>query len=608
MVEAILQIFISEQKAEAILANDVIELIFMVLFVTFTVTFVVHILLFNKLRKLRNYLNETGRMDIEPLRTIKEQFDHRQQEESVKVDTFVQEKFSSWCVFNVPVVNLIKMIQMTVSVFILIGVLGTFIGLTMSLGSIDAGGEQLVENVASVLAGIDVAFYTSIAGMGCSLIMTMLVKICNTEFLLTDMMLKVETNLAEEEQNGLARLIDVTEMIHSSINRLQETNQQSLQGIENSFQGFQDYTEGLQQSAEDLATFNQGLASNLEHFQVIFQRVGEMTEGFEQATAKLNDNFDQLFSYFNKMDERNDKVVTTFEKTYEKMKGTSEAQMETLRNFEDSVDDLKQFTSSVADGQSSVKHAFEKINQECRGLAEQMKAHNQEFKNIFGHDLSAKLSGMTKYLSEFSRDFQRVGDSITPLPQALEAMNQTQAEFRNQLTGQLDDLKRFNDEFHHHLKSHATETFMLEKHLQEATTTYEQVGIKNNQLIKEMNDTISQMQQGFQQRENQLDSNLTFMKDTLSRYVATLEGELGDKLDKVVRTIGDYMDVTNTGMKKEFKEIRQIVEEMQQTNGRYTNQTFTELNQEIQKLNQQLHAYSQETSKLNDAVRLSGHD
>lgn len=74
------------------------------------------------------------------------------------METFVQKKFSSWRMFNVPVVSLIKMIQMTVSLFILVGVLGTFIGLAMSLGSIDATGDQLVENVAFVLAGIDVAF------------------------------------------------------------------------------------------------------------------------------------------------------------------------------------------------------------------------------------------------------------------------------------------------------------------------------------------------------------------------------------------------------------------------------------------------------------------
>lgn len=173
---------------------------------------------------------------------------------------------------------------MTVSVFILIGVLGTFIGLTISLGSINATGSQLVENIAAVLSGIDVAFYTSIAGMGLSLFMTVLVKVLNTEYMLTDIMLKVESHLEGNEQDGISRLINVSETINQSIQHLQQTNQQSLTGIENAFAGFQEYTTGLQQSAKDLAAFNVGLSSNLEEFQELFHHMKEVTDGFGEST------------------------------------------------------------------------------------------------------------------------------------------------------------------------------------------------------------------------------------------------------------------------------------------------------------------------------------
>src|SRR5690625_5284621 len=175
MIQAFLEMFTTEQKAAAMLANPIIEFIFMLLFLLFVITVFVHFSLFMKLRTIRGHIKETNRMDIEPLRSFKEQFVEHQSEESVHVETFVQEKFSSWRLFNVPVINLIKMIQATVSIFILINVLRTFIGLTISLGSINSASDQLVENVASVLSGIDVAFYTSIVGMGFSLIMTVLV-------------------------------------------------------------------------------------------------------------------------------------------------------------------------------------------------------------------------------------------------------------------------------------------------------------------------------------------------------------------------------------------------------------------------------------------------
>lgn len=391
MVEAILKLFTSEQKATAMLANPMIEFIFMVLFVTFIIALIIHITLYQRLKNLRNHIKTTNRLDVEPLQTMQDQFQKKQAKESVKVETFIQEKFSDWRMYHIPVISLIKIIQMTVSIFILIGVLGTFIGLTFSLGSIDGTGDQLVENVAGVLGGIDVAFYTSIVGMGLSLIMTILVKVLNTEYMLTDIMLKTESILEGEEQHGLNRLIDVSEDINQSIIHLQKINQQSLQNMEAAFSGFQEYTTGLQQSAKDLASFNEGLSQNLEEFNQLFHSMKEVTNGFSEGTAKLNKNFDSLFSHFKKMDGRNERMTIAFEQTYEKVKQVAETQLETLTQFDASVVDLKDFTASMLQGQETIKHTFEKIHQHSNDLVKKMEAHNKEFKQVFGSDLTSSL-------------------------------------------------------------------------------------------------------------------------------------------------------------------------------------------------------------------------
>lgn len=588
MLESILQIFISEQKATDVLSNGVIAFIFAFLFITFVITCLIHVTLFAKLRKLRNHLKDTNRMDIIPLLEFKEEFDYRQQEDGVKVETFVQEKFSSWRVFSMPVVNLIKLVQMTVAVFILIGVLGTFIGLTMSLGSIDVGGEQLVDDIVSVLSGIDIAFYTSIAGMGLSLLMTVLIKILNTEYMLTDIMLKVESNLDETEQNNMGRLIAVSEMINNSILKLQKTNQKSLSGIENSFKGFQDYTIGLQRSAEDLAKFNNGLTKNLIDFNRLFDSMKKATVGFEASTSKLNHNFEQLFAYFKGMDGRNERMGTTFENTYRKIAEVSTTQMNTLNQFEDSVIELKGFTSSLLTEQQTIKGSYEKMNSKSYDMVKKLDEHNRDFKRIFGDDLVGKLAGITSYLSELTKEFDQFGDSIVQLPDALKTINQTQAEYKHLLGDRFDELKQFNKEFSHHLNAHKAESDSFEQHLNKATQSYEQVGFKNNQLISDINATITQMNQSFNQRENQLEMNVGILKDTLAKYVANLEGTLGDKLDKVSRNIGNAVDVTNEGVKKEFIQLRTLTEEIQQNSTRYTQQTLRELHQEIRKLNKHL--------------------
>lgn len=598
----------SEQQAQSILSNPLVEFIFMVLFLTFVAAVVVHFILYSKLRRIRNFIGATNSLDIDPLNKFQGEFEDKKALEAVKVETYVQKKFSSWCMFNVPVVSLIKMIQMTVSVFILVGVLGTFIGLAMSLGSIDATGDQLVENVAIVLAGIDVAFYTSIVGMGLSLVMTVITRVANTEYMLTDIMLKTESYLEGNEEDGMGRLIEVSETINASIVQLRETNQESLQNIVQSFKGFQEYTVGLQQSAKDLAKFNNGLSKNLQNFTVLFDGMKEVTAGFDNGVKKLNKNFDQLFIYFYKMDSRNERMTSAFTETYKKVAELSNSQTETLNQFQNSVVDLKDYFSSIANRQEAIHATFERTIVQSDNLVKMMKENNQQFKGIFGDDVSSKLSGINTYLKELRNDFDKLGNSIVRLPDALETINIAQGEYKNLLSDRFDELKQFNKEFNNHLKAHSTDSQAFEKHLNDASRSYEQVGVKNNQLLNEINRTVTQMTDSFNHREKGIESSVGVLKDTLSRYVANLDGTLGDKLDKVSRNIGEYVVGMNDSIKKEFKQIGEITVDNQQRSARYTQQTISELNQEFQNLNRQLQAFTHEAVRQSNRVRVGSND
>src|SRR5690625_5245395 len=588
MVQAMLELFTTRQKAEAMLANPIIEWIFMSLFGLFLITLIIHIMLFFRIRRTRDYVKETKRMDIEPLHAIKTEFDARQTEEAMKLETFIQEKFSSWRVFQIPIVNLIKMVQMTISVFILLGVLGTFIGLTISLGSINAGSDQLVENVAGVLSGIDVAFYTSIVGMSFSLIMTVLVRALNTEYVLTDLMLIVESLLESEEQYGMNRMIHVSERIHESIQSLEKTNQQSLQSIVDSFSGFKDYTAGLQQSAKDLAKFNDGLSENLEDFHELFQQMKTVTDGFSEGTTELNKNFATLFSYFQKVDRKNERITEVFEKTYEKIVAVSDSQMTSLQAFDASVATLKEFITSVLDGQADVRTALEEITNKTEELVQTMGAHHHTLKAIFGDDLSDQLGGISTYLRELNQGFDRVGASIGSLPEALQIINQAQQDNHHLLTERLRDLKDFNQTFNNHLKNHETDIATFEKHLRETLMTFNQLGTKNSELLHEINRTINQVNQTFTQRDQQVDANVTSLKDTLTTHVTNVESTLSQKLDTLIRNMDKSLYTVSDGMNRELTEVRRISEEIHQNHARLMQQVMQELGREVRNLNQQL--------------------
>ncbi|GAE28119.1 hypothetical protein JCM9140_4314 [Halalkalibacter wakoensis JCM 9140] len=608
MVEAIFGLFMSEQQAQSILSNPLIETIFFVLFVTFVVTAFVHFLLYSRLRRIRHFVSDTNSLDIAPLKAIQTEFIQKNEQESVGVETFVQQKFSSWKMFNMPVVSLIKMIQMTVSVFILIGVLGTFIGLAMSLGSIDATGDALVENIAAVLAGIDVAFYTSIAGMGLSLIMTVLTRVANTEYLLTDIMLQTESFLAEKEQDSVTRLLHVSESIHSSINELRESNEQSLQSIVESFHGFQEYTVGLQQSAKDLAKFNEGLANNLKDFTEIFTNVKEVTDGFDKGVSKLNKNFDQLFSYFYKMDQRNEKMTSAFTETYNKVSELTTSQTETMNQFQHSVEDIRDFFSSIAQRQESIYSSFEKMIGQTEHFTKLMKDNNTKFERVFGEDMSSKLFEMNSYLRELRNDFHTLGNSVVRLPEALENANKAQADYKHLLTYRFDELKQFNQDFSNQLQVQSANSQAFEKHVNEASRSFDQLGAKNNQVLTEMNRVLTQMSDMFQHKESQIDASVIALKETLSKYVTNLEDTLGDRFDKVSRNIGDYVVEMNDAIKKEFKQIGEITDDHQQRTARFLQQSLNELTQEFHQLNRQLQSLKQETNMQSSRIRVGTND
>lgn len=605
MVQGILELFTSREKAEAILTSPMIELIFIVLFVVFILTVAIHLLLFVKLKKIRQYVKETGRMDMEPLKEFRKVFDNRQQEESINVETFVQERFSDWRVFHIPVIHLIKMIQSMVSVFILLGVLGTFIGLTISLSEMDISGDAMIENVAGVLSGIDVAFYTSIVGMSFSLVTTLLIKILNTEYMLTDIMLVVESLLEGDEQHGMNRLIDVSETIHQAIHSLQETNQQSLQEMVASFTGFRDYTTGLEQSAKDLAAFNEGLSGNLQDFQELFQQMKIVTEGFSAGTNKLNENFASLFTYFKKADRKNERMIAAFEHTNEKVQDTVDKQVKAFINFEESMEDLKGFVTAVKEEQESIRQSYDNFLSQQTELVDMMNQHNQEFKRIFGNDVSAKLGGISSHLGDLRQGFNQLGGAVNQLPQALEVINQTQAEYKHLLSNRFQELEEFNRKFSRHLENHRAQSIALEKHIQEASNTYEQLGVKNNQLIQEIQTTTSQANQSIHNRERELDVSVGVLKDSLSNYISSLEGTLGDRLDHVVRQFGDSMDRTGEGMKREVMDIGRMTEEMQRNYFRSIQQLLQELGREFQSLHRELQSARQLTSSIDNSVGMN---
>src|SRR5699024_6196254 len=232
-----------------------------------------------------------------------------------------------------------------------------------------------------------------------------------------------------------------------------------------------------------------------------------------------NKNFKSLFTYFKKADRRNERLIKSFEVTAKQIQEVSQAQVDNLGGFEESVEELKNFTTSLLTEQEEVHAALADIKNENKELVNTMAAHNKTFKDIFGTELTSELSGIKTYLGDLNKGFDQVGQSIGTLPDALHVINQTHAENKTLLTDRLDDLKEFNRTFNNHLKKHTTESENFDRRMQEATSTFDQMAAKNNQLITDINKMVTKVNQNYNYRTRILATSVDELIIMLQRYI-----------------------------------------------------------------------------------------
>ena len=181
-----------------------------------------------------------------------------------------------------------RFLNNAVSLFVTLGLFGTFLGLSMSVSSLtelisysnssewlsvlDSVGSGLM----SSLGGMGVAFYTSLVGAGCSILLTILRTILNPqaerEKLETSIELWLDTSIAPDLRTTAAK--DDAEMLHDVVEALYHASDAFQENIDKAAKSFNDSTRtcvmGLAKSAElsnnaqtkfadSIARFNDGV-------------------------------------------------------------------------------------------------------------------------------------------------------------------------------------------------------------------------------------------------------------------------------------------------------------------------------------------------------------
>ncbi|MCK8828305.1 MotA/TolQ/ExbB proton channel family protein [Natroniella acetigena] len=330
-----------------------------------------------------------------------------------------------------PVVSSLTFIQKSISFFILVGVLGTFIGLYYSLSQLPTTDINL-EQFGSVMSGMQIAFNTSIIGMLYSLIVNFVTKLFNAEELLTKIMLKLENHLdnrvytANLQRNLFTESIDqlqeaLTTTYTNSINQLRGV----LEDIYQSMNSFENFSAEFEQGREHMNQFNYRLNKSIEKFDIIQQQLKEtyqhgkdFNQQFKVGLDDLNNNFASLFKVFDNLQEKQQSYLKLF-------KEQTEIQNKSNQTLKEELGLLKRLTEKTEDSFKTYTERFS----ETIGELENAIVEENESQSQLLDDLITKLND---YLAEYSQEFKKQSqyleqrqDEESKLIMACEKINQT---------------------------------------------------------------------------------------------------------------------------------------------------------------------------------------
>jgi hypothetical protein len=578
-------------------------------------------------------------------------FKLRNIKESRNIESFVQSFFSTYrrgkSFLKLPIINEIKMVQSMISILILLGVLGTFIGLTISLGSLDipspnqaveqtdgsqgeagtADGNSLVAKISDVLSGINVAFYTSIAGMIGSLLLTIYTRYRNAEHLLTEIMLQVEnylddlnTDASKEEIKSVMvniyhAILSLDKNNQASMDTLQNSNKKSFdqlyQGIigvkgevigvregvrevKNSLGALEDFSAGFNQAAASLEKFNDGLQENVNQFTQLFQDMKILTDGFGSGVDELNRNFAGLFTFFKESEERNEQFIQGYNETFQRFKSSLDIQERNQEKLSSSMDAHVEKMGAI---EYNMQHYLEISNKEMMTLAGEMRVFISEHRE---HQASLKES-FENLQQHHERFNQGIDEKISKMELIFgEEFKQMIHQFGDHFQGQMSLLTNNLQELTHKFLNYgavldelSSDVLKLihsqsgyQKHLDEEKNMLEIVNQKFDQSIEQFTATL-----------NAHHTYVSEIRDIHSQS-ATSYQSMEEQNHKLIEEIRNSTQLMKTAFDKRDNHIKHNIDYLQESLNRSVKIFEDNLTKSLSSILQDLGKYVQITNKI----------
>ncbi|SKC07918.1 Biopolymer transport protein ExbB/TolQ [Lachnospiraceae bacterium] len=303
-----------------------------------------------------------------------------------------------------------------------LGILGTFIGLSLGLQSFNTGTtEEITNSITPLMAGIKVAFHTSIYGMIFSLVFNYAFKrkIDEAETAVRNFISTYKKYvLPDTENDGLNRLIELQKQQTKAINALSGSLGSSF------FSSLSEImTPEFERFDRTITSFaNMATRNQLDALSVVVDRfIKEMDKSLENSFANLKDTIDQTYMTQQENAKQMHAILKATESEAANFKIIEQQTSAIARSLDTYTKDIQAVQERLA-GNMAVLTSLSQTNSEhlteTQKSIDSLKSYNRSLDNASGtltaklHEQEAMLESMRKAVLKLPSDVSNATDTL----------------------------------------------------------------------------------------------------------------------------------------------------------------------------------------------------
>lgn len=368
-----------------------------------------------------------------------------------------------------------RFIKNTNSLLITLGLFGTFVGLTSAVAELasiftnmdvselveNAGIQRLLGHLIGSLEGMSVAFVTSLVGVGCSIILTILLTIFNAEETKENLMVQIE----EYMDNEIALVVSQNKETEYTMmnNILRETFMEFGDKIQASLkETVENFGEKLTNVVMDVNVSSQTLDATIDKFDASLTNFASNMKDLNEFNINMRNNIERMDVNFIKVTEALTKASDIVAENYRSIENFS-------RNIREAANEMtsynRQLTSDVGQLVNEISTTVQIVEKLAQAMESNMQQHTKDLEIYQKHftEIMTKINDEIKELgmiaaSSFTETLNKTGNEM------YQRINES---IQESLKGILELLEQYRENQIHFAKTIAS--------LPEQVLTYNQV-------------------------------------------------------------------------------------------------------------------------------------